>query len=59
MTTYIADLKGVCGCAWGVVGSSAEEVVSKTKKHAAETHQMKGVPQEIAQKLSQAIRPSV
>src|SRR5208282_2522172 len=43
MAQYIADLTGVCGCAWGVVGSSTDEVVQKTKKHAAEAHQMREV----------------
>ena len=59
MTQYIADLATVCGCQWGVTGSSAEEVVSKTKKHAAEAHRMNEVPHEISQKLSKAIRPSM
>jgi predicted small metal-binding protein len=59
MTQYIADLTTVCGCQWGVSGSSAEEIVTKTKKHAAEDHHMNEVPQEIAQKLSKAIRPSM
>jgi predicted small metal-binding protein len=59
MTQYIADLAGVCGCQWGVTGSSAEEIVSKTTKHAADAHHMTAVPPEIAQKLSKAIRPSM
>jgi len=59
MTTYIADLSTVCGCQWGVTGSSTDEIVQKTVKHAGEAHQMKEVPPEIAQKLKAAIRPSM
>jgi len=59
MTQYIADLVGVCGCQWGVTGSSAEEIVQKTVKHAGDAHHMKEVPPEIAQKLKAAIRPSM
>jgi len=42
-----------------VTGSSTEEIVQKTVKHAGEAHQMKEVPPEIAQKLKAAIRPSM
>ena len=59
MTQYIADLTTVCGCAWGVVGSTTDEVVQKTKKHASEAHHMQEVPSEIAQKLSKAIHPAM
>jgi predicted small metal-binding protein len=59
MAQYIADLTGVCGCAWGVIGSSTDEVVQKTKKHAAEAHHMNEVPTEIAQKLQKAIHPAM
>ena len=59
MTEYIADLVGVCGCQWGVSGSSPEEVVQKTVKHADETHHMKEVPPEIVQKLKAATRQSI
>jgi predicted small metal-binding protein len=59
MTQYIADLAGVCGCQWGVTGSSPEEIVQKTVKHAGDAHHMKEVPPEIAQKLKAAIRPSM
>jgi len=59
MAQYIADLTTVCGCSWGVVGSSPDEVVQKTKKHAAEAHHMNEVPAEIAQKLQKAIHPAM
>ena len=59
MTGYSADLKQVCGCNWAATGSTADEVVSKTAKHAMETHGMKEVPAEIAQKLQAAIRQAM
>ncbi|MDA4123309.1 MAG: DUF1059 domain-containing protein [Thaumarchaeota archaeon] len=59
MAQYIADLTGVCGCSWGVIGSSTEEVVQKTKKHAMDVHHMQEVPAEIAQKLQKATRPAM
>ena len=59
MAQYSADLSSVCGCQWAVVGSSTDEVVQKTVKHAAEAHHMKEVPAEIAQKLKAATRPAM
>jgi predicted small metal-binding protein len=59
MAQYAADLTGVCGCAWVVVGSTSDEVVQKTKKHAAEAHHMHEVPSEVAQKLGNAIHPAM
>lgn len=59
MTGYAADLKQVCGCSWAATGSTADEVVSKTKAHAKEVHSMNEVPAEIAQKLQAAMRPSM
>lgn len=59
MTGYSADLKQVCGCNWAATGSTSDEVVSKTKKHAMEAHGMKEVPAEIAQKLQAAIRQAM
>ena len=59
MNGYSADLAQVCGCQWAATGSTAEEVVSKTKAHAKQTHQMNEVPAEIAQKLQAAIRPAM
>ncbi|MDA4125858.1 MAG: DUF1059 domain-containing protein [Thaumarchaeota archaeon] len=59
MNGYSADLAQVCGCKWAATGSSADEVVSKTKVHAKQTHQMNEVPAEIAQKLQAAIRPAM
>jgi len=59
MSGYAADLWQVCGCAWAATGSTADEVVTKVKKHAAEAHGMKEVPAEIAQKLQKAIRPAM
>lgn len=59
MAQYAADLSGVCGCQWAVVGSSSDEVVQKTVKHAGEAHHMKEVPTEVAQKLKAAIRPAM
>lgn len=59
MNGYSADLKQVCGCSWAATGSSMDEVVSKTKAHAKETHGMNEVPAEIAQKLTAAMRPTM
>jgi len=59
MTTYIADLTTICGCQRGVTGSSTDEIVQKTVKHAGEARQMKEVPPGIAQRLKAAIRPSM
>lgn len=59
MTGYSADLKQVCGCNWAATGSTSDEVVSKTKKHAMDVHGMKEVPAEIAQKLQAAIRQAM
>ncbi|MBI3860076.1 MAG: DUF1059 domain-containing protein [Thaumarchaeota archaeon] len=59
MNGFSADLKQVCGCNWAVVGSSADEVTSKTKVHAKETHHMDEVPAEIAAKLHDAMRPTM
>lgn len=59
MTGYSADLKQVCGCSWAATGSTMDEVVSKTKAHAKQTHGMNEVPTEIVQKLQAAIRPTV
>ncbi|QQG48243.1 MAG: DUF1059 domain-containing protein [archaeon] len=59
MNGFSADLKQVCGCSWAVVGSSADEVVSKTKVHAKETHQMNEVSAELGQKLHEAMRPTM
>lgn len=59
MNGYSADLKQVCGCSWAATGSTANEVVSKTKMHAKETHGMNEVPAEIAQKLQAAMRPAM
>jgi len=59
MTGYSADLKQVCGCSWAATGSTQDEVVSKTKKHAMETHSMKEIPAEIAQKLQAAMRQAM
>ncbi|MGA2664665.1 MAG: DUF1059 domain-containing protein [Nitrososphaerales archaeon] len=58
MTSYSADLATVCGCQWAATGSTTDEIVAKTVKHAGEAHQMKAVPPEVAQKLKAAIRPS-
>jgi predicted small metal-binding protein len=41
------------------VGSTTDEVVQKTKKHAAEAHHMTEVPPEIVQKLQKAIHPAM
>jgi len=59
MTEYSADLKQVCGCSWAATGATADEVVSKTAKHAADAHGMHEVPAEIVQKLKAAIRPAM
>ena len=59
MTGYSADLAQVCGCQWAATGNSADEVVTKTKAHAKQTHQMNEVPAEIAQKLQAAMRPAM
>lgn len=59
MNGYSADLKQVCGCNWAATGATADEVVSKTKKHAMETHNMMQVPAEIVQKLEAAMRPTM
>lgn len=59
MSGFAADLQQVCGCAWAATGSSAEELVSKVKKHASEAHGMAEVPAEIGQKLQKAIRPAM
>ncbi|MDE1853831.1 MAG: DUF1059 domain-containing protein [Thaumarchaeota archaeon] len=59
MNGYSADLKQVCGCSWAATGSTADEVVSKTKAHAKEMHNMMEVPAEIVQKLQAAIRPTM
>jgi predicted small metal-binding protein len=59
MNGYSADLKQVCGCSWAATGATADEVVSKTKAHARQTHNMTEVPAEIAQKLQAAMRPTM
>ena len=59
MSGYSADLKQVCGCAWAATGATADEVVSKTKKHAMDTHNMTDVPAEVVQKLQAAMRPAM
>ncbi len=59
MSGFSADLKQVCGCSWAATGSTTDDVVSKTKKHAWDTHKMKEVPAEIAQKLHDAMRPTI
>ncbi len=59
MSGFSADLKQVCGCSWAATGNSADEVVTKVKKHAWDAHQIKEVPAELAQKLQNAIRPAM
>jgi len=59
MSGYSADLKQVCGCAWAATGATADEVVSKTKKHARDAHNMVDVPADVVQKLQAAIRPAM
>lgn len=59
MNGYSADLKQVCGCDWAATGSTSDEVVSKTKKHAKDAHGMNEVPGELAQKLHAALRQTI
>jgi predicted small metal-binding protein len=53
---YKADLKQVCGCGITVEGKSTDELVSRVKEHAANTHNIKQVPPELADKLMKAIK---
>jgi predicted small metal-binding protein len=57
MNGYSADLQQVCGCSWAATGSGTDEVVSKVKTHAKESHGLAEVPPELVQKLQKAIRP--
>ena len=59
MNGFSADLAQVCGCHWAVVGNTSDEVVSKTKVHAKETHGFNEIPGELAQKLHTAMRPTM
>jgi predicted small metal-binding protein len=56
MAEYKAELNNVCGCPMTVNAPSKDELVSKVKNHALDTHGMKEVPAEIANKLMSAIR---
>ncbi|MGI0080830.1 MAG: DUF1059 domain-containing protein [Nitrososphaerales archaeon] len=53
---YSADLKQVCGCGLNVQGASKDELVGMVKVHALQTHQIKEVPAELADKLGKAIK---
>ena len=59
MSGYSADLKQVCGCSWAATGNTPDEVVTKVKAHAKETHSMMEVPPSIVEKLQAAMRPTM
>lgn len=54
--TYSADLKPVCGCGITVQGASKDELVGMVKVHALQTHQIREVPSELAEKLGKSIK---
>ena len=57
MTRYSADLKQVCGCDWAAQGANSEEVTKKVVSHAKQADGLDEVPEAVAQKLKEAMRP--